>query len=213
MGEAVTGNYFSLLGLSPHAGRLLGPEDEIAPGAHPVVVLSHGFWQRAFGSNLGTTGQELRVSGQARTIVGVAPADYPGNLRGLEPALYAPIMMVNELQAGTSNEFETRGNHSLFAKARLRPRVPLAEALVAARAVATRLREQRVRNWDPEGDFNLVASADVLLYPPIDGFVRAAAWLLSVVVGLVLLLARTNLASFLLARGSRVNPESALRSE
>lgn len=97
--------------------------------------------------------------------------------------------MVNELQADTSNEFEARVNHSLFAKARLRPRVPLAEALVAARAVATRLREQRVRNWDPEEDFNLVASADALL------------------------LACTNLASFLLALASRVNPVSALRSE
>ena len=209
--EAVTGNYFSLLGLTPHVGRLFGPEDDVAPGAHPVVTLSHGFWKRAFGGSPDAVGQELRLSGRAYTIVGVAPADYPGNLRGLDPTVYVPIMMINEIQPGTSDELEARGSHSLFAKARLRPGVPLAEAQVSASAVATRLREQQVRNWDPEGDFNLVASADVLLFPPVDQFVRAAAWLFTAVVGLVLLLACTNLASFLLARAVDRRREIAIR--
>ena len=209
--EAVTGNYFSLLGLTPHVGRLFGPADDVSPGAHPVVALSHGFWQRAFGGNRDAVGQELRLSGRAYTIVGVAPADYPGNLRGLDPMVYVPIMMIDEIQPETSNELEARGNHSLFAKARLRPGVPIAEAQVSASAVASRLREQQVRNWDPDGDFNLVASSDVLLFPPIDQFVRAAAWLFTAVVGLVLLLACTNLASFLLARAVDRRREIAIR--
>ena len=119
------------------------------------MVLSHGYWQRAFAADPATVGRELRIVGHTYTIVGVAPAEYRGNLRGLEPALYAPYMMIDELQPGTSSELEARGNHSLFAKARLEPGVTLAEAQVAAEAVAARLRADRIDNWDPQGGFNL----------------------------------------------------------
>ncbi|MCY4636168.1 MAG: FtsX-like permease family protein [Acidobacteria bacterium] len=66
-------------------------------------------------------------------------------------------------------------------------------------------------NWDPAGQFALLPLTDVLLFPPLDVFIRAAAWLLMVVVGLVLLLACTNLASFLLARALDCRKEVAVR--
>ena len=120
LGEAVSGNYFTLLGVEAAIGRTLLPEDDLAPGAHPVVVLSHGYWQSAFGGDPDVVGQAIRLSGRPYTVVGVAPIDYTGNLRGLEPPIYVPIMMINELMATTRDEMEERGNHSMFVKARLK---------------------------------------------------------------------------------------------
>jgi predicted permease len=120
-------------------------------------------------------------------------------------------MMVNELQPSQSNELEERGNHSYFAKGRLKPGVTTAQAQAAMDGVAARLTEMDLDNWDPDASFFMVPTEDVILFPAIDDFIYAAAWLLMVVVGLVLLIACTNLASFLLARGVDRRKEIALR--
>ena len=93
MGELVNGDYFPLLGLRPTLGRLLGPEDDVAPGAHPVVVLSHDYWQRAFAGDRNVVGRTIRLSGHQYTIVGVAPKEYSGMLSGVVPAVFLPVMM------------------------------------------------------------------------------------------------------------------------
>ena len=196
--EAVTGNYFPMLGIEAVVGRTLLPEDDVARGGHPIVMLNYGYWQSAFGGAPDIVGRELWVAGRTYTIVGVGPPTYPGSLRGLSPAFYAPYMMVEEL-LGTS-VFDARGNHAIFAKARLKPGVTLPQAEAAVGAVAASLTEARLDEWDPAGQFVLLTLTEVLIHPSIDQFVRASAWLLMVVVGLVLLLACTNLASFLLAR-------------
>lgn len=211
LGEAVSGNYFTLLGVEAQLGRTLLPEDDVAPGAHPVVVLSHGYWQSAFGGDPDVVGQAIRLNGRPYTVVGVAPVDYTGNLRGLEPPLFVPIMMMNELMATTRDEMEARGNHSIFVKARLKAGASMAEAQVATEGVALRLAEAQTDNWDPGGSFLLIPTEEVLLFPPFDRFVRAAAWLLMIVVGLVLLMACMNLASFLLAQALDRRKEIALR--
>ena len=78
---------------------------------------------------------------------------------------------------------------------------PLGGEPTSVGAVAAQRTRHRLENWDPAGQFVLVPLADVLVFPPMDVFIRAATWPLMVfVVGLVLLVACTNLASFLLAR-------------
>jgi predicted permease len=210
-GEIVTGSYFRTLGIEAAFGRMILPEDDVAKGAHRVVVLGHGFWQKAYGGDPGVVGREIRIAGRPYEILGVAPEAYEGHFRGFVPAFFAPRMMVNELDPGTGDELEERGNHSVFVTARLKPGVSLVRAQAAADAVAARLRESRIEDWEPSASFLLIPSAKVLLYPPFDRFVRAAAWLLMVVVGLVLLIACVNLASFLLARAIDRRKEVALR--
>jgi putative ABC transport system permease protein len=78
MGEVVTGGAFALLGVEPLFGRAILPEDDIARGGHPVVMLSYGYWQRAFGADPDVVGRTLRLGGRGYTIIGVAPADYRG---------------------------------------------------------------------------------------------------------------------------------------
>ena len=73
-------------------------------------------------------------------------------------------MMLNELQPSIGDRLEARGNHSVFSKARLQPGVSLAEAQVAADAVATQLTEDRIEDWDLDATFVLVPTDSVLLY-------------------------------------------------
>jgi predicted permease len=209
--EMVTGNYFPTLGIEAELGRTILPEDDVAPGAHPVVMLGHGHWLKSFGGDPGVIGRETRIGGRPYTIIGVAPADYEGHFRGLAPAFFLPRMMLNEVSPAHYDQLEARGDHGTFVKGRLRPGVTLARAQTAADAVAERLRESAIEDWDPQARFLFVPTSDVILYPPFDRFVRAAAWLLMVVVGLVLLMACVNLASFLLARAIDRRKEVALR--
>jgi len=211
LAEMVSGNYFPLQGISAAAGRTLLPEDDMSPGAHAVVVLGHGYWKRAFGGDPGVVGKDLRLSGRSYRIVGIAPGSFTGNLRGIVPSFYVPVMMADELQPGTVSLLESRMNHSLFARGRLRAGVTLAQARVSANRVAARLMAEKVQEWDPNSEFRLIPTSEVILYPPVDKVVVAGASLLAAVVGLVLLVACTNLAGFLLARSLDGRRETALR--
>ena len=208
-GEAVTGSYFPLLGVQAHVGRTILPEDDVTPGGHPVVMLGHSYWMRAFGGNPDAIGQTVRLAGRSYEIIGVAPPAYQGSMRGITPSFYTSIMMVEKLFG--DQVLEARGHHSLFAKARLRPGVTLPQAQTALAAVAADLTATAPPGWGRSNEFALLAFEDVLLFPPLDPFIRGAAWLLIVVVGLVLLLACTNLASFLLARALDRRRDLAVR--
>ena len=77
-GELVTGNYFGVLGVPPELGRVFTPDDDRAPGAHPLTVLSHGYWARRFGSDPSILNKTIVVNGQSLTVVGVAHAAFAG---------------------------------------------------------------------------------------------------------------------------------------
>jgi hypothetical protein len=141
LGEVVSGNQFHLLGIGAALGRTFTADDDVAPGAHPVVMISHGYWLRAFGGDPDVIGRDLRVNGRPYTIVGVAPEDYRGSLRGLAPDFYAPAMMYDELQPDTRIILEARDSHRFFVKGRLAPGVTLAQAQVAVDGVAEQFRE------------------------------------------------------------------------
>jgi putative ABC transport system permease protein len=92
-GIIATGNFFEVLGVRPALGRLLGPADDVTPGAHPVAVIAHEFWQTRFGGRPDVIGREIRLNGHLFTIVGVVPAGFPGPRLGATRQLYVPMMM------------------------------------------------------------------------------------------------------------------------
>jgi predicted permease len=209
VGEAVTGGAFAVLGVEPYLGRAIQREDDVSRGGHPVVMLSYGYWQRAFGGDPQVVGRTLRMGRRNYTIVGVAPPDYRGGLGAISPAFYVPMMMADELMG--VDMLSQRDFHSFFVRARLAPGVTQVQAEHAASLVAASLNNTRPEAWVPGQQFAFVPTGDVQVHPGLDPLLHAAAWLLIAVVGLVLLLACTNLASFLLARALDRGQEVALR--
>jgi predicted permease len=91
--QMVSGEYFSLLGLSPALGRLLTPADNQIVGGHPLAVISHGYWQRAFAGSSGVIGQSIRLNGTRFTIIGVAPENFRGVWIESPTDIWIPLMM------------------------------------------------------------------------------------------------------------------------
>jgi hypothetical protein len=92
-GELVSGNYFDVLKLKPALGRAFLPEEDQTPGAHPVVVLSHEFWQSRLGGDPNVIGRTIALNGHRFTVVGVAPHGFKGMVRPYPTSLWVPIMM------------------------------------------------------------------------------------------------------------------------
>ena len=113
-GELVSGNYFEVLGVRPWLGRLFTQDDDRTPGAHPVAVLSYGFWERRFGKDLGIVGKTILVNEHPLTVIGVTPPGFYGISLSSSPDLRVPLMMTpvfNPLPANSSAKPEPSVAH------------------------------------------------------------------------------------------------------
>ena len=101
-GWFVSGNYFSVLGVRPAAGRWFSPDEDETPGTHPVAVISHGFWERAFGGDPNALGSSVILNGRTFQVVGVAPKGFRGisPIQGV-PEVWVPINMLLALSPDT----------------------------------------------------------------------------------------------------------------
>ena len=123
-GALVSANYFSVLGVEAALGRTFLPEENSAPGAHPVAVLSHRFWHSAWGGDPGVVGRSLILNNQRLIIVGVAPEGFAGSSALLTPQVWIPAMMQPQMWPGpnrlsaqslpsTSSDGSRKGSNAL----------------------------------------------------------------------------------------------------
>ncbi len=209
-GQLVSGNYFSVLGVSAAAGRTIGPEDDQVPNGHPVVMVSDGYWERRFGRDRSVLGRSIRLSNVPFSIVGITPRGFFGADVGTSPDLFLPLMMQPTVMPSFENLLVNPlvGRTWVKTIARTKPGLTSPQAGAELDAIF-----QRHIASDPDAPREPIR---VGLIPATetsglrDQFSEPLVILLGMV-GVVLLIACANTANLVLARAATRRPEFGLR--
>jgi predicted permease len=215
--EYASATYLDVLGLQPSLGRWFEKSEE-RTGAPIVAVLGHQAWTRTFGADPSVVGRVIKIEGVPVTIVGVGPANHRGTIDvGLVTDFWLPITALPALATVPAMRDARAIYAPLLVKARLREGATVAQAKAAMDVLANRLAAEYPDDYRGEGEFALgkgmtvVASKDVRIHPQADVPIMALTSLVLVIVGLVLAIACSNLATLLLVRGAARAKEISVR--
>ncbi|HEX2445109.1 MAG TPA: ABC transporter permease [Vicinamibacterales bacterium] len=210
LGGIVSGNYFDVLGLHAQVGRTFAPDEDAAPGAYPVVVLSDGLWTGQFGADPGVIGTRVAINGQPFTIIGVAPRGFTGAAFATNPyQLWVPMAMQGAAMPRGAGRLIDASQAWLLVVGRLRDGVTAAEADAEARVIARQMHSPRTPADQEKSARALPMRGG--LSPWEQESLAPVFGLVSIVPALVLLVACANAANVLMAHHTARRREFAMR--
>jgi predicted permease len=218
-GEAVSGNYFDVLGVGVQKGRPFSADEDVVPRRNPVAVISHSLWQRRFNSDPDLVGKTVTLNDQSLTVIGIAPPQYTGMFRGLSSEIWIPMAMMPAVDHLGERALTSRGNRWMILVGRLKPETTLAQARARFDLLTRDMQAAHPEEWLAKNEagrvrvsaITVLPESETRIHPGMQSAAYAGAGLVFVIVNLVLLIACINLVSMLLARAVTRRREMAVR--
>jgi len=218
-GEAVSGNYFDVLGVAAQRGRTFSADEDVVPRRNPVAVISHSLWQRRFNSDPELIGKTVTLNEQPLTVIGIAPPQYTGMIRGLSIEIWVPTAMMPAVEPIGDRTLTSRGNRGLYLVGRLKPGTTLAQARARFDLITRDMQAAYPEEWLSKNEsggtrvsaITVLPESETHLPPDMQSAAYGVFALVFVIVNLVLLIACINLAGMLLARAVTRRREMAVR--
>jgi macrolide transport system ATP-binding/permease protein len=213
-GLLVSANYFELLGIEAAIGRTFQSGADSSTGDQPALVMSHSFWRRRFGGDPAVVGRSVLLNNNNFTVIGVTPESFTGTDLGRSPEVFVPQPMYTQIGFEPALAVN-RGRRQFSIMGRLQSTVSVDQAQSALNLLARQLSETYPDEWKQRTEaprrISLVAERYARVPPEARGILMRLAGLFVILVGLVLLVACSNVSNMLLARAAARQKEMAVR--